>query len=139
MGQGGALLLAFAALGELDGAKFAGIKGAKALRDGEDEIPQAQAQGPEIEGDGTIRATGVYRWTRHPLEWAPALLLLSSPMMKTNWLAFDVLAAIYSVAGALHEEKRLGRENPNYAKYQQETAFWMGKPQAKAFNAQNER
>lgn len=127
MGQGAALLLAFAALHELDKAKFVGLKGAKALRDGETEIPEAQAQGPELENDGTVRATGVFRWTRHPLEWAPVLLLFASPVMKTNWLIFDVLTAIYSVLGALHEEKRLLRQSENYAKYQKETPFFFGK------------
>jgi steroid 5-alpha reductase family enzyme len=127
LGQGGALLLAFVAVRELDKAKFAGIAGVRALREGQ-EIPEAQAQGPEIESNGAIRATGVFRWTRHPLEWAPVLLLFSSPVMKTNWLTFDLLTTVYSVFGALHEEKRLLRQSQDYAKYQKEVPFLIGNP-----------
>lgn len=125
MGQGAALLMAFAALRELDKAKIVGVKGVKALRDGADQIPEAQAQGPDIESDGRVRATGIYRWTRHPLEWAPVLFGFASPVMKTNWLVFAVLQAVYAFLGALHEEKRLRRASEDYAKYQEEAAFFI--------------
>lgn len=124
IGQGGALLVMFGALRELDKAKFVGIAGVKALREGA-EIPHAQAQGPELEKGGVVRARGIYRRTRHPLEWAPVLLFFASPVMKTNWLTFAVSQAIYAPLGALHEEKRLGRESEDYAKYQEETPFFI--------------
>jgi protein-S-isoprenylcysteine O-methyltransferase Ste14 len=52
--------------------------------------------------------------------------------MKTNWLAFDILAAFYSVFGAIHEEKRLLQEDPQeFAEYQEQVAFFVGKPAQK--------
>ena len=125
-GQIAALGVFYAGLRELDKAKFLGIAGAKSVREN-GEVIEAQAQGPEIEADGEIRATGIYRFSRHPLEWAPVLLLFASPVMKTNWLAFNVCAAIYSFVGALHEEKRLLRQSENYAKYQKEVGFFWGR------------
>lgn len=125
--QAGALGLAFCGLRELDGAKFAGIQGVRSLRENR-PVAEAQAQGPEIESDGEIRATGVFRYSRHPLEWAPLLLLFCSPTMKTNWLVFDVLATVYSLLGALHEEKRLLRHSKKYAAYQKQVAFFLSWP-----------
>lgn len=129
--QLGALGVFALGLRELDKAKFLGLQ---SVRDFNHNAPvaqdqaQPQAQGPELENDGTVRATGIFRFSRHPLEWAPALLLFASPTMKTNWLVFDVLAAIYSFVGALHEEKRLLRQSPHYALYQKQVAFFWGKP-----------
>ena len=131
--QAGAAGLMLAGFLELDKAKFAGIQGVRALHGSEfndEPIPEAQAQGPELEADGGIRATGVFRYTRHPLEWGPSLLLLASPVMKTNWLVFDVLATIYSYLGALHEEKRLLAQSEKYADYQKQVAFFFGRPKA---------
>ncbi|PQV62869.1 hypothetical protein B1R32_1199 [Abditibacterium utsteinense] len=130
-GQIASLGVAALALRELDTAKFIGCKGVKETRKSvsADEIEEAQAQGPELENHDTeIRATGVFRFSRHPLEWAPIALLFFSPTLKTNWLAFDLLAAVYSVVGALHEEKRLERQSEAYAKYQKQVSFWVGKP-----------
>lgn len=129
-GQLAALGIFFLGFRELDKAKFLGIQGVRDLQKDE-PLNEAQAQGPEIEPDGQIRATGIYRFSRHPLEWAPVLLLMTSPVMKTNWLAFNFCAAIYSLLGALHEEKRLLRQSPNYAKYQQQVAFFWGRSRAK--------
>ena len=118
------------ALRELDKPKFLGLKGVQEAQDQDFEaVEEAQAQGPELENhDATVRASGVFRYSRHPLEWAPIALLLCSPKMKTNWLAFDLLAAIYSFLGALHEEKRLARQSAAYAQYQKQVPFFVGKP-----------
>ena len=128
-GQAGALVLFFLGMLELDKAKFLGLQGVRDLQK-DQAITEAQAQGPELEADGTVRATGIFRYSRHPLEWAPALLLFASPVMKTNWLVFDVLTAIYSLLGALHEEKRLLRQSKNYAAYQKQVPFFFGKPRS---------
>ncbi len=126
-GQAGALGIFALGMLELDQAKFLGIQGVRDFKN-DASIAEAQAQGPELEDDGAIRASGIFRYSRHPLEWAPALLLLASPVMKTNWLIFDVLTLVYSYLGALHEEKRLARQTPNYAAYQKRVAFLFGKP-----------
>jgi protein-S-isoprenylcysteine O-methyltransferase Ste14 len=127
-GQAASLGIALWAFRDLDQARFIGIQGVRALKEGE-AITEAQAQGPEIEEDGRVHARGVFRFTRHPIEWAPVGLLFSTPVMKTNWLAFDLLAAIYMFFGALHEETRLLRKGgENYAKYQKQVPFFFGKP-----------
>lgn len=125
--QAASLGIALWALRDLDAAKFAGIKGVRQLREGE-IVSQAQAQGPELDEDGQIGARGAFRWSRHPLEWAPLALLLTTPTLKTNWLALDLALALYSLLGALHEEKRLQRQNPRYAAYQRKVAFFLGWP-----------
>ncbi len=112
---------------ELDRAKFFGIAGVRDLKRGE-VAARVEAQGPEIGAGGSIGARGIFRFTRHPLEWGPNILLLATPLMKTNWLVFDVLTLIYTVFGAFHEEKRLARQSENYAKYQKQTPFFFGKP-----------
>jgi steroid 5-alpha reductase family enzyme len=127
--QAATVVFALQGLRDLDRAKFAGIKGVKSLH--EKEVVEAQAQGPEIEDDGQVRDVGVFRYSRHPIEWAPVALLFASPVMKTNWLAFDLLAAVYAYFGALHEEKRLLRKSgPAYAQYQNEVPFLFGRPKS---------
>lgn len=131
-GQGAALLVALSALRNIDTAKFTGSKGVEAFEAGE-PIPEAEAQGPEIEDDGEIRVRGVFRYTRHPLEWAPVLLLFATPTLKTNWLAFDILATIYSYVGARHEEKRLLKQaGKAYEAYQRQVPFFVGWPGCQA-------
>ena len=88
---------------------------------------EPDAQGPNIHQNGKIEADGPFRWSRHPLEWAPMLLLFSTPHLKTNWLAFNVLGTIYSLFGALHEEKRLERASKNYVRYQKQVGFFFGR------------
>lgn len=128
VGQAASLGFALWGFRDLDHARFIGIQGVKRLKEGE-AIPEAQAQGPEIEEDGSVRAKGAFRISRHPIEWGPAGLLLFTPIMKTNWLAFDLLAALYMFFGALHEEKRLLRKSGEaYAKYQKQVPFFFGLP-----------
>lgn len=131
MGQAACLLLGWRALRDLEPRHFAGVESAQSLRDDE-AIIELEAQGPPRESDGEIRATGVYRWSRHPLEWAPILLLWLTPRLKTNWLAFNLLAVLYSLLGSIHEEKRLLQKDPEgFAEYQKQVSFFFGKPPQK--------
>lgn len=129
--QAGALACALAAFFTFDKPKFLGLKGVAELGH---ELPldEAQAQGPELEPDGQIRARGVFAYSRHPLEWALALVFLATPKMKTNWLAFGVLNTLYSYLGALHEEKRLLRHSQHYAAYQKQVKFFLGRRSPKS-------
>ncbi|HEX8465464.1 MAG TPA: hypothetical protein VF627_12680 [Abditibacterium sp.] len=125
--QGAALLVAGWAIASLDTGKFLGLKGLRAIVSGEN-LSEAQAQGPELES-GVFQARGPYGWSRHPLEWVPPILLFSTPKMKTNWLPFDILTALYCFVGALHEEKRLLDQHPEaFAEYQEKVSFWVRKP-----------
>ncbi len=122
------LAIAFAGASQLDLGKFLGTRGIVALQNGETLIPEAQAQGPEIEDDGQIRVTGPFRFSRHAIEWAVPVVLFSSPKMKTSWLVFDAIMTLYCYLGALHEEKRLGNQSPHYAKYQEKVPFFLAWP-----------
>jgi len=89
---------------------------------------EPEAQGPELTGEGKIEVSGPFRWSRHALEWFPILTLFFTPHLKTNWLAFNLLGAIYSVVGAIHEEKRLDeRGGAAYARYKKQVGFWFGR------------
>ncbi len=89
---------------------------------------EPEAQGPKLTGEGKIEVSGPFRWSRHPLEWFPILTLLFTPHLKTNWLAFNILGVIYSVIGAIHEEKRLDeRGGAAYARYKKQVGFWFGR------------
>ena len=124
--QAFSLAVALAAFFTFDKPKFLGIKGVAELN-ADLPLDEAQAQGPEIESDGKTRAVGVFRYSRHPLEWALALLFFATPKMKTNWLVFALLNALYSYFGALHEEKRLKKHSSHYENYQKQVAFFFGK------------
>ena len=128
LGQAACLWLGWRGLRDLGPKHFSGLESVQRLHD-EESIIEPEAQGPPRDENNKVRAEGVYRWSRHPMEWAPIILLWSTPRMKTNWLAFNVLAAIYSLVGALHEEKRLLQKDPDgYAEYQKQVAFLVGKP-----------
>lgn len=123
--QAASLAIALAAFLQFDKPKFLGVRGALDLQSGAN-LDEPQAQGPELDADRNVRARGVFRYSRHPLEWALALVFLATPKMKTNWLVFDILNALYSYLGALHEEKRLSRFSADYARYQKQVAFFFG-------------
>lgn len=131
MGQAACLFLGWRASHDLGPRHFTGLESLQQLRD-DLTITEAEAQGPSREPDNQLRVTGVYRWSRHPLEWTPILLLWLTPRLNTNWLAFNVLAALSSWLGAIHEEKRLLQKSPqSFAQYQKQVSFLIGKPSPK--------
>ena len=88
--------------------RFAGVPNLLALLTGQTSIPrEPEGQGPVIDSDGKIKATGPFRASRHPLNFAmiPALWLM--PRMTANLAAFNTLVTIYLIIGSVHEEKRL--------------------------------
>jgi protein-S-isoprenylcysteine O-methyltransferase Ste14 len=126
--QLGCLLLAIRGFFDLGPKQFSGAQDWQAGQENR-ALEAAEAQGPRLENDGRIRALGLFRWSRHPLEWLPILLLWLTPTLKTNWLAFDILGALYSFLGAHQEEKRLlEKSGASYEEYQKQTAFFVGLP-----------
>ena len=59
-----------------------------------DDEPETQS--PDFHRNDENAARGPFRWSRHPLEWAPVLILCCTPHLKTNWLAFNILGAFYA-------------------------------------------
>ena len=99
---------------------FIGLANLGKLLSREKEIgAEPEGQGPAPGEDGRIRATGPFRYSRHPLNfWAMPLLWLM-PRMTLNLAVFNTAATLYLVAGSYHEEARL-REvyNEAYAEYE---------------------
>ncbi|HEX8141427.1 MAG TPA: NnrU family protein [Pyrinomonadaceae bacterium] len=88
--------------------RFAGVPNLLALLRGRTSIlREPEGQGPIIDVDGGMKATGPFRATRHPLNFAmvPALWLM--PRMTVNLAAFNFVVTVYLIVGSLHEEVRL--------------------------------
>jgi protein-S-isoprenylcysteine O-methyltransferase Ste14 len=67
---------------------------------------------------------GWYRVVRHPLYLFSMLFLFSNPVMSSRWFALTLVSAVYFLAGALLEEKRLLLEFGNeYMAYKRTVPF----------------
>ncbi len=84
-------------LWQTDVWRFAGIKQALRYLQGADD--------PDPPGD--FVQSGAYRLVRHPLYLFSMLLIWFTPIMTLNTLLFNVLASVYFLLGAIHEERRL--------------------------------
>ena len=72
---------------------------------------------------------GWYAISRHPLYLHSLLFMILSPVMTAQWLALTIFSAIYFIAGALVEEKRLLREfGGEYIQYRQRVPFLIPLP-----------
>ena len=105
-------------IGRLSGADnlWAWLRGKRHLR------PAAEGQGPSMDvsatGRKTLRVTGMFRNTRHPLNFfALPLLWLQTPM-TVRWASFSTIGSIYFYIGSIFEALRLrghyGRQYQNY-------------------------
>jgi len=72
----------------------------------EDVPPEPEAQGPAADDAGRLIVEGPFRWSRHPLNWAPAPIFWMMPKMTLRRLAFAA-GTVYLVLGSIHEEARL--------------------------------
>jgi methanethiol S-methyltransferase len=71
--------------------------------------PEPEAQGPSLAADGRLRVAGPFRWSRHPLNFAPVPVFWLAPRMTLKRAVFSAVATAYLVLGSWHEEARLGR------------------------------
>lgn len=86
-------------------------------------------QGPVPEGDGTMRATGPFAYTRHPLNWFIVPLLWLNPRMTTRLLAFNLVVTVYAVVASLHLESHLvDTYGEAYQRYQERVPFVVRTP-----------
>jgi len=70
-------------------------------------VPVPEAQGPALGQDNTLRIAGPFRLSRHPLNFAPLVILWLNPRQTTNLAAYNAVSTIYLVIGSWHEELRL--------------------------------
>jgi protein-S-isoprenylcysteine O-methyltransferase Ste14 len=88
--------------------EFAGLAALGRLWSREKEIAaEPEGQGPAPCEDGRMRATGPFRYSRHPLNFWVMPLLWLVPRMTLNLAAFNTAMTLYLVAGSYHEEARL--------------------------------
>ena len=88
--------------------RFAGVPNLLAFLSCQTSVPrEPEGQGPIIDVDGEMKASGPFRASRHPLNFAmiPALWLM--PRMTANLAAFNSLVTVYLIIGSVHEESRL--------------------------------
>ena len=89
---------------------MSGFSSLAALLRGEPVVPpEPEAQGPALDEDGQLRVAGPFRWSRHPLNFAPVPLLWLNPTMTARLAGFSTVATVYFIVGSLHEES-LNRE-----------------------------
>jgi hypothetical protein len=98
---------ATAAAGQVGQRRIAGLESLLAWLGNGPVPPEPEAQGPALDDEGKIHASGPFAWSRHPLNFAPLPILWLWPPMTTSLLAFNTAATIYLVVGSLHEETRL--------------------------------
>lgn len=101
---------------QTDFLRFAGLRQVMRFARGE-----AQPDPPEPFVRG-----GVYGLVRHPLYLFSLAVIWFTPLMTFNALLFDILATVYFVLGAWHEERRLLREfGEKYRRYRQEVPAFI--------------
>jgi methanethiol S-methyltransferase len=94
---------------EIGLARVFGVRSLLAYQGGDHRVPpEPEAQGP-AERDGRMYVRGPFRWSRHPLNFAPLPIFWLNPTMTTRLLTFTVVSSAYFVIGSLHEEHRLNR------------------------------
>lgn len=70
--------------------------------------------------------SGLYGLVRHPLYFFSLLIIWFTPVMTLNALLFDLLATVYFVLGAWHEERRLLRQfGDTYRRYRREVPSFI--------------
>jgi protein-S-isoprenylcysteine O-methyltransferase Ste14 len=98
------LLWVFQSIGT---ARFMGISQALALISNKPlpQTPEAQGPGPDANGEMEIR--GPFKYMRHPYNIGVMGILWLFPRMTVNRLALAIASTLYTLAGSLHEERRL--------------------------------
>lgn len=68
---------------------------------------EPEGQGPVVDFNGKMKATGPFLTSRHPLNFGMLPILWSMPRMTVNLLTFNIIMTLYLIIGSIHEEKRL--------------------------------
>jgi hypothetical protein len=108
MGQLACALCLVSSVRQVGFLDFSGLTNLAKLLAGATEIrPEPEGQGPALDESGRVRASGPFRFSRHPLNFWAAPLLWLMPRMTLNLAVFNSAATIYLLAGSWHEEVRL--------------------------------
>lgn len=105
-GQGAALAWAVFAAGSVGFGNITGLRNMGRWMVGKHTEAEPEAQGPAPE-DGEMRVTGPFRYSRHPLNFAPLPVMWLQPTLTTRLLGFNLVGTAYLLLGSVHEEKRL--------------------------------
>lgn len=107
-GQAAGLAYAIAAAAQVGLTRISGLASLTAWAAGEEEVPiEPPAQGPSMETSGRLATHGPFRWSRHPLNFAPLPVFWLNPVMTVKLFAFNLVSTIYLILGSIHEEHRL--------------------------------
>ena len=108
-------------------ARMTGLGPLIALLRGARPEREPEAQGPILGPDGEMLARGPFRFTRHPANWGPLVVVLLFPHMTVNRATLAVLSVAYLVTGSIHEESRLlaAYQRP-YQRYRSRVPFLLG-------------
>lgn len=112
-------------------ADILGISGLRAWLANRPQVPkEPEAQGPALEEDRRLKVSGPFRFSRHPLNFAPVPIFWLKPKMTVNWAVFSTLSTLYLIIGSKHEESRLRKAyGETYRDYQNSgIAFYLPKP-----------
>jgi protein-S-isoprenylcysteine O-methyltransferase Ste14 len=106
-GQAASVTWAVWAASEIGLARVFGITSLGAYARGDAHVPkEPEAQGP-AEREGRMYVEGPFRWSRHPLNFAPIPIFWLNPTMTTRLLSFTIASTVYFFVGSIHEEHRL--------------------------------
>lgn len=120
-----ALLVAmYSAVRQVGFTRMSGLRSMVLWRRGDEDVPpEPEAQGPAL--DRPI--SGVFRFSRHPLNILSIPLLWLAPSISRNRLVFNTVSTMYFLLGSLHEETRLLLASAeSYRAYQQRVRFLIG-------------
>lgn len=88
--------------------KFYGVSNLIAFLKGQSSIlPEPEGQGPALDTNGEMKATGPFRTSRHPLNFGMLPVFWLMPRMTVNLATFNLITTIYLFVGSFYEEKRL--------------------------------
>lgn len=81
----------------------------------------------QVEAEQKVISTGPYRFVRHPMYAASAVLMLFTPLALGSWIAMPAVAlwAPFYAVRILSEEKVLREQLPGYAEYCLRTRYRM--------------
>lgn len=87
--------------------QFSGLTNLMKWLRGKAASPEPEGQGPIIDVNGKMKATGPFRTSRHPLNFGMLPILWLMPRMTFNLLTLNIIMTFYLIIGSIHEEKRL--------------------------------